>query len=85
MIDAVCRESADVEALSAVDFSAATGRLLAWYIEGPTLAGIGLRVLVSVHKLRPDLIGGMSFREISAPAGFCRSAAHSTRNGTRSH
>jgi hypothetical protein len=37
---------------------------------------IGLRVLVSVHKLRPDLIGGMSFAEIAGQAGQGRTAAH---------
>jgi hypothetical protein len=58
------------------DYSAALGRLLAWLLEGPTTAGIGLRTLVAVHKVRPDLIGGLSFEEISAMAGFGRSAAH---------
>jgi hypothetical protein len=58
------------------EYSAATGRLLAWLLEGMTLGQIGLRVLVAIHKLRPDLIGGMSFAEISAMAGFGRSAAH---------
>ena len=58
------------------DYSAAVGRVLAWFVEGTNLAQIGLRVLVATHKLRPDLIGGMAFEEISAMAGFGRSAAH---------
>jgi hypothetical protein len=58
------------------DYSAAVGRVLSWFLEGQTLAQIGLRVLVATHKLRPDLIGGMSFQEIAGFAGFGRSAAH---------
>lgn len=60
----------------AEDYKAAGGRILAWFLEGTTLAQIGLRVLVATHKLRPDLIGGISFAEISQMAGFGRSAAH---------
>lgn len=76
MIDYPGRESPDVDEMSEADFLTATSRLLQWFLEGPTTAGIGLRVLVATHKLRPDLIGGMSFREIAGQAGFCRTAAH---------
>ena len=69
-------EAVEVSDRTSEDFSAAIGRLLAWYLEGGTLAMIALRVLVSVHKLRPDLIGGMSFQEIAGKAGQGRSAAH---------
>ena len=60
----------------AEDYAAAIGRVLAFFLEGQTLGQIGMRVLVAVHKLRPDLIGGMSFQEIAAQAGQGRSAAH---------
>jgi hypothetical protein len=60
----------------AEDYSAAVGRVLSWFLEGQSLAQIGLRVLVATHKLRPDLIGGISFQQISQMAGFGRSAAH---------
>jgi len=60
----------------AVEFKTAIGRLCQYFLEGRTTAGIGLRVLVAIHELRPDLIGGISFAEISAMAGFGRSATH---------
>jgi hypothetical protein len=58
------------------DFLTAIGRLTQFFLEGKKLSQIGLRVLVAVHKLRPDLIGGISFQEISQMAGFGRSATH---------
>jgi hypothetical protein len=69
-------EKVEASDRTSADYSAAVGRLLAWFLEGQNLAQIGLRVLVCIHKLRPDLIGGMSFQEISAQAGHGRSAAH---------
>jgi len=60
------------------DFSTAVGRLLQWFIDADnlSLSRIGFRVLIATHKLRPDLIGGMSFEEVSRKCGFGRSAAH---------
>ncbi len=58
------------------DLLSAIGRLLAWYLEGEKLSQIGLRTLVSIHKLKCDLIGGISFQEIAEQAGYGRSAAH---------
>jgi hypothetical protein len=58
------------------DLRAAIGRILAWFLEGERLSQVGTRVLVSVHKLNPALVGGISFDAIAAQAGYGRSAAH---------
>jgi hypothetical protein len=77
MIDGPCCKSPKAEELpEAADFRAAMGRFLQWFIEGKTTGQIGLRVLVATHKLRPDLIGGISFQDIAGQAGYGRSAAH---------
>ena len=60
----------------ACELKTAVGRILAWYLEGEKLSQVGLRVLTSVHKLRADLVGGISFAEIGRQAGFGRSAIH---------
>ena len=58
------------------DLRAALGRIFCWLLEGQRVSQVGLRLLVFVHAHRPDLIGGISFEEISQMAGFGRSAAH---------
>jgi len=68
-------EKEEVVERPAETHAAAVGRLIAWMLQGESLAQIGTRALVATHCLRPDLIGHMSVREISAIAGFAKSTA----------
>jgi hypothetical protein len=54
----------------------ALGRVLAWLLEAPSLPKVGFRAYVIAHKLRPDLIGGMSFADMAQQLGQGRSSAH---------
>lgn len=54
----------------------AIGRMLAWLLEGKSLAAVGNRVFVVAHKIRPDIINGMSLDGIAKMSGQGRSAAH---------
>lgn len=65
-------ESTQDEAAMATAF----GRVLAWLLEAPSLHKVGFRAYVIAHKLRPDLIGGMSFADMAQQLGQGRSSAH---------
>lgn len=75
-------EAAELEAAPAKrtdeDVATAIGRLLTWLLDADKLSSMGFRVLVAAHKLRPDLIGGISLADIAEFDGQCfgRSAAH---------
>lgn len=54
----------------------ALGRILAWQLEGRTLAAIGERVMVVAYKLRPDLIRGATIRQIASMRRVKKSFIH---------
>ena len=66
------------ETRSEDEFATAMGRLLAWLMDADRLSGMGFRVLIAAHKLRPDLAGGISLQDIAEFDGqaYGRSAAH---------
>lgn len=59
-----------------IAMGAALGRVLAWLLEAPSLNKVGFRAYVIAHKLRPELIGGMSFADMANKLGQGRSSAH---------
>lgn len=50
--------------------------LLIWMSEGTTLEQRGLRAVVALRCIRPDLIGGMTFERIGDEAGCTRQTIH---------
>jgi hypothetical protein len=56
--------------------SSALGRILAWMLDARTMARVGMRVHVAAQKIRPDLVNGMSMRQIAEPFGVGRSRVH---------
>lgn len=62
--------------ISQEDMAFAIGRMLAWMVEGRSLASVGNRVFIVAHKIRPDIINGMSLDGIARMSGQGRSAAH---------
>ncbi len=62
--------------LDSVAMATVFGRVFAWVLAAPSLEKMGFRVHVAAHKLRPDLIGGMSFEKMASMLGQGRSSAH---------
>lgn len=54
----------------------ALGRLLAWMLDGKTFSSVGFRAYILAHKIRPDLINGMTLDDISKHMGHGRSSGH---------
>lgn len=50
--------------------------LLIWMSEGTTLEQRGLRAVVALRCIRPDLLGGMTFERIGDEAGCTRQTIH---------
>lgn len=48
--------------------------LLLWMSDSPTLENRGLRVMVALWCVRPDLIGGITLEEIGEQTGCTRQA-----------
>lgn len=69
-------ESEEGPATDHAELATAVGRLVAWLLEGGNLGLIGFRAYVVAHKLRPDLINGMSLDCIARKLGHGRSSAH---------
>lgn len=62
--------------LNTSDMGNALGGLLVWLLEAKTLSAVGFRARILTHKLRPDLIDGMTLEQIAAETGHGRSYAH---------
>lgn len=58
------------------DLAFAFGRVLAWLLDAKTLNGVGFRAYIFAHKIRPDLIKGMTLDEIASILGHGRSSSH---------
>lgn len=66
----------DAHGMDHNEMAFAFGRVLAWLLEGKSLAAVGTRVFVAAHKIRPDIIQGRSLDSIAKMSGQGRSAAH---------
>lgn len=58
---------------SHAELAHALGRILVWLLDGRDLRRIGERVVILCYKLRPDLIGAPSIREIARNRGIKKS------------
>lgn len=72
----ILEESEELPEASHDELATVVGRILAWILEGGTLGTVGLRAYILAHKIRPDLIGGMSLDKMAAKLGHGRSSAH---------
>lgn len=69
-------ESEEAPEPSHHDLAFAFGRVLAWLLDAKTLNGVGFRAYIFAHKIRPDLIKGMTLDEIASILGHGRSSSH---------
>lgn len=70
------RDNAAERPIDHNDMAFAIGRMLAWMLEARSIVAVGNRVHIAAHKLRPDLVKGMSLDGIAKKSGQRRSAAH---------
>jgi hypothetical protein len=55
------------------ELAQALGRIIVWLLDGGSVQRIGERVLILAYKIRPDLVGGATLRQLAKHRGVKKS------------
>jgi|SRR5690606_22676219 len=69
-------EPADVKTEARKIASEVVSRLLIWMADAPTLEERGLRAVVALYCIRPDLVQGVTLEDIGRSSGRTKQAIH---------
>jgi len=69
-------EQSDIRAEARTQAVEAMTRLFVWIAEGGDISQFGLRSMVALYCVRPDLIAGASLEKIGVMGGFATQTVH---------